>query len=374
MKRSLVIGTIRGIEIEVHISWLVVFALITWTMATTFFPQSYPDWSASTQWVLSAIIALLLFVSVLLHELSHSLVSIKMGNEVKKITLFIFGGVAHLEDEPDHPLNELKMAIAGPAMSIFLGLLLMLAANLLGSAGVPQQVIVPLAYMADVNLILAIFNLVPAFPLDGGRVLRAIIWHFKGDLRLATKIAASAGAFFGYMLIFSGVFVLLSGNFINGIWLSFIGWFIQQMSQASYQQTVFTDIFKNIQVKDFMTPEVVTVDYLQSVQELVDSYFYKYKYAVFPVLREGEVIGIVAVDQIKKLSRDSWPQTPIGKVTFVLTEDLVIAPRENVSVAMNKLFNNGIGRVLVMDRDQLLGIVSRTDILNYMRIRNQLDR
>jgi len=374
MKRSLVIGSVRGIEIEVHISWLIVFALITWTMATTFFPQSYPDWSASTQWALSAIIALLLFVSVLLHELSHSLVSIKMGNEVKKITLFIFGGVAHLEDEPDHPLNELKMAIAGPAMSIFLGLLLMLTANLLGTAGAPEQVTVPLAYMADVNLILAIFNLVPAFPLDGGRVLRAIIWHFKGDLRLATKIASSAGALFGYMLIFSGVFVLMAGDFINGIWVAFIGWFIQQMSQASYQQTVFSDIFKNIQVKDFMTPEVVTVDYLQSVQELVDSYFYKYKYAVFPVLREGVVIGIVAVDQIKKLARDSWPQTPIGKVTFVLTEDLVITPRENVSVAMNKLFNNGIGRVLVMDQGQLLGIVSRTDILNYMRIRNQLDR
>jgi len=373
MKRSLVIGTVRGIEIEVHISWLVVFALITWTMATTFFPQSYPDWSTPTQWALSAIIAILLFVSVLLHELSHSLVSIKMGNEVKKITLFIFGGVAHLEDEPAYPLNELKMAIAGPAMSIFLGLLLMLTANLLVSAGVPEQVTVPLAYIADVNLILAIFNLVPAFPLDGGRVLRAIIWHFKGDLRLATKIAASAGAFFGYMLIFSGVFVLLSGDFINGIWVAFIGWFIQQMSQASYQQTVFSDIFKNIQVKDFMTPEVVTVDYLQSVQELVDSYFYKYKYSIFPVLREGEVMGIVAVDQIKKLPRDSWPQTPIGKVTFVLTEDLLITPRENVSVAMNKLFNNGIGRVLVMDRGQLLGIVSRTDILNYMRIRNQLD-
>lgn len=374
MKSTLVIGKIKGIAIQVHLSWLVIFGLITYSMAISYIPTYYPTWSPGLRWLEGAIIALLLFVSVLLHELSHSVVSKSTGLDVKTITLFIFGGVAQIEGEPDQPLQELRIAVAGPGMSIFLGIILLLLANIGGRLGAPETVLFPISYMGQVNLILAAFNLVPAFPLDGGRVLRALIWHFKGNQKMATQVASSMGNLFAYFLIFMGVFSMLTGNLINGVWLAFIGWFIHQMSQTSYQQTVMTDLFKQLPVREFMTERVVTVNYLQSIEDLVENYVYKYKFAVFPVLREGEVMGIVGADLVRNVPREAWGQTTVGSIALLLTDSLVATPEENVTEAMTKLFANGIGRVLVMDRVKLVGIVSRTDIVNYMSIRAKLDK
>jgi Zn-dependent protease len=231
MKGSVVIGKFKGIQIEVNGSWLVIFGLITYMLATNYFPQNYPDWQPIIGWIMGSIIALLLFVSVLLHELSHSLVSKSLGIQVKKITLFIFGGIAQIEKEPDDPGKELKIGIAGPAMSVLLFILLTLLVNILTFSGAPEVIIVPLAYIAQVNIVLAIFNMVPAFPMDGGRVLRALIWRFSGNLQKATKISSSLGGLFGYFLIFTGVYWIMTGNIINGIWFILIGWFINQASQ-----------------------------------------------------------------------------------------------------------------------------------------------
>jgi Zn-dependent protease len=369
-----VIGKIKGIEIEIHLSWLIIFGLITFTMATSYFPTYNPAWSATMRWVEGGVVALLLFLSVLLHELSHSLVSKNSGLDVKRITLFIFGGVAQIEGEPTHPLQELKIAIAGPAMSIFLFGLLVLLANLLKMMAVPEYIYVPLSYIGDVNIVLAVFNLVPAFPLDGGRVLRALIWHFSGNQIMATRFASSMGALFAYILIFTGVFWMLSGNFINGLWLAFIGWFLHQMSQSGYQQTIMGDLFKNIPVREFMTSPVETVDYFLSTQVLVDHYFLKYKYSIFPVAKDGSILGITNVDRVSRIPREQWGQTTVAKITIPLSENLVVTPGETVAEVMPKLFGNGIGRVLVMENSQLIGIVSRTDVLNYIRVRTQLDQ
>jgi Zn-dependent protease/CBS domain-containing protein len=374
MRGSIGIGKVKGIQIEVNASWLVIFGLVTFMLATSYFPQNYPDWDPVSRWMLGSIIALLLFVSVLLHELSHSLVAISLGMQVKKISLFIFGGIAQIEGEPDQPRKELQMAIAGPAMSVFLFILLMLLAKILTSFGAPEVVVVPLTYMSQVNLILAIFNLVPAFPMDGGRVLRALIWHFSGNLQNATRIASSIGGMFGYFLIFLGIFWALTGNLINGIWFAFIGWFISQASQSSFQQTVVTNIFDKIHVREFMTDKVIIVDYYISVQKLVDSYFYKYKFASFPVRRNEEVIGIVNVDSVKDIHKEAWSQTTVGIITTSLEDNLIVSPDDTVTTAMAKLFSNGIGRVLVMDQTKLIGIVSRTDILNYLRLHSQLNQ
>jgi Zn-dependent proteases len=374
MKGSIAIGKIKGIQLEINISWFVIFGLVIFTLATSYFPQNYPAWDPVLKWTISSIIALLLFSSVLLHELSHSLVSKSLGIEVKKISLFIFGGIAQIEKEPDEPAKELKIAIAGPATSILLYMLFTILSNIVVVFGASEVITVLLAYVANVNLVLAIFNMVPAFPLDGGRVLRAIIWYLTDNLQKATRIASSLGSIFSYFLIFIGIFGVLSGTFISGIWFIFIGWFINQASQSSYQNMVMSDIFNKIPVSEFMTDKVMTVDCYISVRELVDSYFFKYRFASFPVRRNEEVIGIVNRDRVKDLDKELWNQTTVNSITDPLNDNLIVSPDECVSDAMKKLFSNEIGRVLVMDQARLIGIVSRTDILNYIRIHSQFDQ
>lgn len=372
MRGSIVIGKIKGIEIELNISWFVIFGLVTFTLATSFFPQNYPEWGTAVHWALGGIMSLMLFVSVLLHELSHSIVSIGLGIDVKKISLFIFGGIAQIEKEPDEPMKELKIAIAGPLMSVAIAVTSLVAVMVLGTLGVSEMVTVPLVYISNVNFILAIFNMVPAFPLDGGRVLRAIIWKAKGDLATATKIASAAGGVFGYLLIFLGVFWVLTGNIINGIWFAFIGWFINQASQSSYQNMLMSDMFGKIKVKEFMSSNVVTVKSHISIQDMVDNYIYRYKFSSFPVVKGDVIIGIININRVRETDRSGWDQTTVERVTDRLNSNLVVSPEDTVSTAMTKLFSNGIGRVLVMDGDRLAGIVSRTDILNHIRIYNQL--
>ncbi|SCP94755.1 site-2 protease family protein [Anaerobium acetethylicum] len=374
MKNSFVITRIKKIQIEVNISWFLVFSLMIYTLATGYFPSVYPDLNVSSRWILGGIIALLLFGSVLLHELGHSLVSIRQGIPVKKITLFIFGGIAQIEKEPDEPVKELKIAAAGPLVSIFLFLLFMAMARLLGYIGAPEVLVIPMDYLSSANLILAGFNLIPAFPLDGGRILKSVIWYFSKDGQKATKVAAFTGSLFGFFLIFIGVFLLLNNFIVDGIWLAFIGWFINQESKSSYQSKVLTDIFDKIQVDQFMTGDVVSVDSDISIQELIENYFYKYKFNAFPVEKAGRVVGIVRGESIKRIPAEARGRTLSGSVAIPLSENLVVSPSDTVTTAMTKTAANGVGRVLVMDTEgNLLGIVSNTDILNYLRTYQQLN-
>jgi len=373
MKSSFVIGRIKGIQIEIDFSWFFIFALVTYSLVTGYFPYYYPNLGTTEKWVLGSIISLMLFVSVLLHELSHSLVSVKLGIPVKKITLFIFGGVAQIEKEPDTPVNEIKIALAGPAMSIFLFVLFMLFVYALDYFKAAEVFIIPFVYLSNVNLILALFNLLPAFPLDGGRVVRALIWKFSGNIEKATKFSSNMGRVFGYLLIMFGIVLILNNYLINGIWMTIIGWFINQMSRQSYQSTAMSIIFDKIHISEFMTDKVITVDYSISVQELVDKYIYKYKYAIFPVKRNEDIVGIVGVGSVKGLPVEERSQNSVGSITSQLTDNLVVSPADTVSDAMAKLFGNGIGRVLVVDNGKLVGIVSKTDVLNYLRIYSEIN-
>lgn len=374
MKNSFMIAKVKNIRIEVNISWFLIFGLLTYSLATSYFPYVYEGLDAASRWILGGIMAIMLFVSVLLHELSHSLVSIRQGIPVKSITLFVFGGVAQIEKEPDKPAKEFKIAVAGPLMSIFLFLFFMALAQLLNFSGAPEAVIIAVSYLSGANLMLAIFNLIPAFPLDGGRILRSVIWHFSGDGQKATKISSFTGSVFGYVLISLGVFLILGNDLISGAWLAFIGWFITQQSKAGYQSKVMSDVFGSIRVGAFMTTSVISVDYNLSVQELIDHYFYKYKFVAFPVKREGKIIGIIRAENIKDVPAESRTRIPVANMTVKLTDNLVVSQEDTVSDAMTKIFSNGIGRVLVMDQEKnLLGIVSNTDILKYLRAYNQLN-
>lgn len=374
MKGSMTLGRIKGIKIEINISWIVIFTLITFMMATSYFPSLYPGMAPVVYWGLGGFIAILMLISILLHELSHSVVSMHLGIKVSSITLFIFGGLAQIEEEPNDPVKEMKIAIAGPAMSLVLFALFTILANLLLFMGIREIYTVPFSYVGGINLILAIFNLVPAFPLDGGRVLRAILWYYKGSLQFATKIASSMGDMFGYFLIFIGLYWALSGNVINGLWFVFIGWFIKQLSQSSYQNMMMNDLFTKIHVREFMTKKLIVVKDYTSVEDLVENYFYKYKYVCFPVVRDESVLGLVTIESIKKIQRDMWNQTTVGTITELLRDDLIAAPDDTVISAMKKLFANQIGRMVVIEDDKLIGMISRTDILNYIRVYSELHR
>lgn len=374
MKGSYVVGRVRGIDIEINFSWFIILGLMTFMLATSYFPQNYPDWGPVLLWSMGVAVSLLLFGSVLLHEMCHSLVSISLGMAVNKITLFIFGGVAQIEGEPDQPMKELKIALAGPAMSVVLGLVFLLLARISASSGMPAYVTVLFGYLGNINLMLVVFNMVPAYPLDGGRVLRAILWQLKGNMQSATRIASSLGAAFGYTLIFIGIYLLLAGYAFNGLWMAFIGWFIAQASQSSYQQMLITDVLAKIPVRQFMTTQVMVVDHYLSVYELVNSFFYRHKFTFFPVRERETITGVVSLNNVRSLPQSSWTQTSVGRIVTPLQDNLVVGPDETVAAVMNKLFSNGVGRVLVMEGSQLLGLVSRTDVLNYMRIHSQLNK
>lgn len=372
MKNSFEIGKIKGISIEINISWVIIFALMAYSLSTGYLPSQIEGISSTTAWVVGSLMAVLFFASVLLHEIAHSLVALREGIDVKKITLFIFGGLAQIEQDVDEPGKEFRIAIAGPATSVVLGGLFYLLGFLSAQGDGNPLISVPLGYLSMINFILALFNLVPAFPLDGGRVLRAILWKSMKNRQKATRIASMAGSFFGYFLIFNGVFLAFGGNLLNGLWMLFIGWFITQAAQTSYEQVLMNDMFRRICVREFMSKDVVVAEYFTDVKTLVEEYFYKYKYTLFPVRRIQEIMGIVSLDQVRRLDRTLWDETTTGSIALPLTEDLVVSPGDCVSKAMEKVFKNGIGRVLVLDEGQLVGIVSRTDILNYIRIHAQL--
>jgi Zn-dependent protease/predicted transcriptional regulator len=372
MKGSLTLFKIKDIEIQLHISWIIIFTLISFSMASGFLPANYPDLQPYLYWIFGAGIALLMLMSVMLHELSHSLVSKSLGIDVKTITLFIFGGIAQMDEEPDNPIKELKIAIAGPAMSILLFAVFSVVAYLAGMMGSSNIVQGTLGYVGSINLILALFNLVPAFPMDGGRVLRAIIWHVKGDLTFATRIASSMGDMFGYFLIFLGLYWAFSGDVVNGIWFVFIGWFIKNLSESSYQNMLMNDMFTKIHIREFMTEDVVSIERSTSVEKVIREYFYKYKYNSFPVVQGEEVKGIINIERLKDVDRDRRAQTPVGEIAIPIEEKYKVDPKCSVKTAMDKIFSNDLGRVLVIEDGKLLGIISRTDILNYIRVYGKL--
>ncbi|NDL66578.1 site-2 protease family protein [Anaerotalea alkaliphila] len=373
MKGSIVLVKVKGIEIELHFSWFFIFVLIAYSMGTGYFPGNHPELSMGMVWFLSALVPLLMVLSVLLHELSHSLVSKHLGIDVKRITLFIFGGLAQMDREPDEPDKELKIALAGPAMSLLLFLVFSVARNVAGLLGLSPALAVPLEYAGSLNLMLALFNMVPAYPLDGGRVLRALIWRRKGNLQLATRVAATMGDIFGYSLMFLGLLWFLSGNTFSGVWFLFLGWFIKQLAESSYQNTMMNDLFHRIRVGAFMTEPVATVDGKVSVQDLVDHYFYKYKFVCFPVRNQETVTGVVTLEGVRSLGREAWDQTDVDSIAIPLREEYLVAPWDTVDTALNKITANGLGRVLVMEEGNLVGIISRSDILHYIRVYSRLN-
>lgn len=371
MKGSLRIGRIAGIEIAIHYTWFLIFVLITWSLAAGYFPEQYPGWDIWLYWVTSAVSALLLFFSVLFHEMAHSLVAKSQGLPVKGITLFLLGGVSNLEKEPEKPGLEFAVAIVGPLSSVLLAGIFK-AVDFLGYASIgPVKAVVD--YMFVLNVLLAAFNVLPGFPLDGGRVLRAIIWGATNDLKKATNIATVVGQVFGWIFIVGGVIFALTGDFMGGIWIVLIGWFLNSSAEASRRELELRSIWLNVRVASVMNDHPETVDPNGSVSLLVNDVFIKRGLRVAPVVHEDKLQGIVTIADIKKVSSADWPITSVSKIMTALPLKTVM-PGDNISMAVQMMAENGLDQLPVMVEDRLVGMLSRADIIRYVQVHYELGR
>ncbi len=371
MPGSLRIARIADIDIEANISWLIVLVLLTWSLAVDWFPAIVAGQPAATYWVLGFIAALLLFVSVLVHELAHSLVAKARGLPVKSITLFIFGGVSNLEQEPQRPGVEFQMAVVGPLTSLILGGIALVLGGAIGRAA-PLAAAV-LGYLGIANLLLGVFNLIPGFPLDGGRVLRAILWKASGNLQRATQWASRVGQVVAYLFILFGIWQFFSGNIVSGLWIGFIGWFLLQAAQAANSQVMLDSVFKGVIIGQLMSPPPVTVSANLSLQELVDNYILPHGLRSIPVVRGDQLVGLITLADIRKAPREQWLQAPVGSVMTPLERLHAVRPQQRLNGVLPLMAAHDVNQLPVVDdAGRLVGMLSRDAVLRYIEVRHGL--
>lgn len=362
-----------GFPIYCDATWIILAILITWSLAQGWFPQWYPDLPVQAYWFMGAAGAAGLFVSIVLHELGHAVVARTYGIPIRGITLFLFGGVAEMEEEPRSAKSEFLMAIAGPIVSVLL-------AALFGAAFVVTRQQPGIAavggvmgYLAWLNGILAVFNMVPAFPLDGGRVLRAALWAARDNLRWATRISSGIGTFFGTGLIVLGVFAFIGGNPIGGLWWFMIGMFMRSASQMSYRQLLVRRALEGEPLAKFMHSAPVSVETQTSVAELVEDYIYRHHYKMLPVVEDGKLVGCITTREVKDIPREEWAATRVADVFKPCDKDNTVSPREDAMKALMRMNQTGNSRFLVTDNGQLLGVVTLKDLLKLLSLKMDLE-
>lgn len=363
---SVRLGRMFGIPLEIDASWLLVFGLVTTSLTLSYFPAALPDAAPSLYVLLGVVTALAFFASLVLHELSHSLVAKAGGLKIAKVTLFLFGGVSQMEEEPRSPGHEFLLALAGPAMSVLLGALALGARGLLISAGVPDAVWLPFEYLGLINIALAVFNLLPGFPLDGGRVLRAILWALTKNILKATKWASRAGQAIGTALIAVAVIGVLRGTF-DLVWFAVMGWFLSNMSSTAYQQQVLRAALAEVPLRSIMSAPAVLAPKDVSLQEMAHSYFLGGRHTRYPVVDDGKVVGLIDLSRVNEVPRDQWATTTVGDVAAHDLAAIVATPDASVDSILPRLEPGGPGAVLVVEDKRLAGIVTRADVIRLIR-------
>jgi Zn-dependent protease/CBS domain-containing protein len=356
-----------GFTVWVDVSWLIFAVLLAWSLATGIFPLITPGLPVATYWWMAVVGTIGLFFSIVFHELAHSLVARSFAMPISGITLFIFGGVAELHSEPTSPRSEFLMAVAGPVASLVLGTAFL--AIVAFGAGLPQPLAGVLWYLGYINCVLAIFNLVPAFPLDGGRMLRAALWAWKDDLRWATNIAANAGAVFGILLIAWGVFQLVTGNVAGGMWLFLIGMFLHGAAGAARQQMIARETFAGRPVARFMKRQPITVAPDLPLRQLIEDYFYRYHHKAFPVEQNGKLLGCVTADRLRQVPPEEWQSRTVRDVMTPCPPDSIVSPSTDAFDALMQMQRTGNGWLLVIDENRLCGILSLSDMLQILSLK-----
>ncbi len=382
------VGHVAGIAVDLDWSLLIIFALITGALAMGLFPAWHPEWPVALRWGAALAAAALFLASVLAHELAHALVGRRRGISIRQITLFVFGGMAHMDDEPRDWRDEFWMAIAGPAASLLIGVAcLFIAATLIGPIDIdperPQDFLSALGvlpsvllWLGQINIILGIFNLVPGFPLDGGRVLRALLWGATGDMRRATRHASTAGQLFAWLLIGTGVAMALGvqvpvfgSGLIGGLWLMFIGWFLNNAAVMSYRQLLTRDALDAVPVSKLMRAAPAGVDAGASVRELVDDYLLNSDQRAFPVLDDGRLVGLVSLQDVRPLPQSNWPHVRVAEVMTARDRLVTVAPGDDAFEVLGLLGRHGVNQVPVIDaQGRVVGLVRREDILRWLTL------
>ncbi len=370
MPGSFRLGKIAGIDIYAHLSWFIVLVLLTWSLASGWFVQLFPGWSTPTYWITAFISALLLFVCVLLHELAHSLIAQVHGLTVKNITLFIFGGVATIEEEMKRPGIEFQIAVVGPITSLFLAAIAFLLAWPFRGSNSPTEAV--LDYLAASNFLLGVFNLIPGLPLDGGRVLRSIAWKITGNIQKSTRIASYAGQAMAFVFILLGIAAFFTGNFFNGLWSIFIGWFLLNAAQTANMQILLQNTLQGVSVDKVMNPRPVAVPANISLQKLVDEYFVPQGLQAAPVVQGEYLAGLITLTDIARVGRERWAYTPVGHVMRLLEQVYITTPEQPLHDLLEVMVTRGINQIPVVQDGRLVGLLSRESILCYLQVRESL--
>ncbi len=364
---------VLGFPVRVHASWLIIFALLAWSLATGWFPTRLPGRGPGAYWAMGVVGSLGLFASILLHELSHSLVARRQGLPITGVTLFLFGGVAQLSEEPKDPRTELLVALAGPLASVAIGAVCLAFARVGLLLSWPAPVTSVAEYLALLNIVLVVFNMMPAFPLDGGRVLRAVIWQARGDLRGATRIASASGALFGGALMILGLLSILGGGVVGGVWFAVIGLFLRSSAKTAYRQLVLREILEGEPVERFLTSEVVTVPPDLTLRELVERVLYLHHFKAYPVVEGARPLGIVGLDEVRGVAREEWDTLRVAEVMTPIGPDLTVAPDAEALDALDRMREGGLSRLLVVADGRLVGILSLRDLLEFLQIKLELE-
>jgi Zn-dependent protease/predicted transcriptional regulator len=363
---------IFGIPFYIDLSWLIILLLITWTL-TDMFGRELPQQPSATYLAMALSAALSFFACIVLHEMGHALVGKAVGMRVKGITLFLFGGVAELGSEPNSARSEFLMAIAGPIVSLVLAGLFWLGSALGAQASWPLAVVLVLDYLALINLTVLVFNMIPAFPLDGGRVLRSILWGATGNLPRATYWAALLGQLFAWVLILGGVWLFFAGQYVQGMWMGLIGLFLKNAAQGSYQQVLIRQALQDEPVRRFMNPQPIVVDPGLDLQTWVDDYVYRHHRKSFPVAANGNLQGLVSTHVLSRIPREEWSRHTVGEIMQRDLDGISIASDADAMAALRKMERTGSSRLLVIDNGRLAGIISLKDLLHFLQFKLGLE-
>lgn len=366
---------VLGIPIHIHYTWFIVFSLVVYTLAINYFPYMGPYYSHPMRWIMAVLAAIILFSSILLHELAHSYIAQREGITISSITLFVFGGIAKMAGETKSPKGEMKIAIAGPALSLILAVFFWIIAFIFKKGMAASPVLAISYFLATSNTAIAIFNLFPGFPLDGGRLLRAAIWHKTGNLNKATLISSRIGKGFAMFLIAMGLWDIVHGEFIGGLWAIFIGMFLQQVAGEGYKQTVLHNTLAVVKVRDIMvSPVVVIDDEFMALEKAVNDYFFRYRYNSFPILSDNILLGTVSLNDVKNVEKEKWPEVRVRDIMCTDPAEFTISPELSAEDALDKMVEDNRGRLVVIERGHIIGIISQRDIMHVLKLKTDLGK
>lgn len=369
MGGRLKIVEVWGIPIRVHFSWLLVFGLVTWSLAAGYFPGEYPGWAARTYWAVGAITALVFFASILVHELGHSWVALRNGIPIRSITLFVFGGVAQIAREPDAPGAELRIAIAGPVTSFVLAGLFAAIWQLVRELPILAASAI---WLARINFMVAAFNLIPGFPLDGGRLFRALVWRWTGSLRRASEAASFTGQLVAFGFIGLGILTVFGGNVIGGMWLAFIGWFLQNAAAASHGEATMREMLRGVTVGQAMTRDCRRVEPASSLDRVVHEEVLGAGRRCLVVTEDGRLVGLLTLHEIKAIPKDRWAGVTVAEVMTPADKVTAADPRMNLLAALERMDDANVAQMPVIEAGELLGMIGREQVLHYVRVRAEL--